>query len=198
MSAPRAARPRPGSPPTSAAGSPPADHTRTFIDGVAVLHWPTEVEIRDGLVAERRPRILEAEDDAPPPLVWDRQEEWVRTGAGRAEVEARSARLAERSAGPVRPGPVTPVLDADGILRTADGNWAAIPPVEARLLAPLLDRADHVVHRADLLRAAWPQGEVNPRALDGRMKLLRRRVAPLGLTIHTVRGLGFLLEGGDG
>ncbi|QYG91186.1 winged helix-turn-helix transcriptional regulator [Iamia sp. SCSIO 61187] len=198
MSAPRAAaRPRPGTPPSSAAGAPAPDDTRTVIDGIAVLRWPTDAEIRDGLVADGTPRILVVEDDAPPPLVWDRHEDWVRAGSGRAEVEARSARLAARPAEP-RPGPVVPMLDADGIVRTADGEWAAIPPVEARLLAPLLDRADHVVHRADLLAAAWPQGGVNQRALDGRMKLLRRRVAPLGIKIHTVRGLGFLLEMGDG
>lgn len=190
MSAPSAAPPpTPADPPAAAA----------LVDGVTVVNWPVAADIRAARARDRLRRVLVIADDDPPPLVWDDLEDWVRENAGPAELAARTARLERR--GPSRPTAVgavasvaLPVLDADGIIRAADGRWASIPPVEARLLAPLLDRPDHVVHRSDLQRAAWPVSEVNDRALDGRIKLLRRRLVPLGLQIHTVRGLGFLLE----
>jgi len=43
----------------------------------------------------------------------------------------------------------------------------------------------------------WPedetQGAKTGNILDGRIKLLRRRLTNVGLQIHTVRGVGFLL-----
>jgi DNA-binding response OmpR family regulator len=171
----------------------------TVVDGVAVVNWPTEAGIRAVRARDELPRVLLITGDDPPPLVWDDLEDWVRDSAAPEEVAARTARVARqaRSRATER-GSSAVVLDADGIVRTAEGRWASVPPVEARLLAPLLDRPGHVVHRADLQRAAWPAGNVNERALDGRIKLLRRRVAPLGLAIHTVRALGFLLEAAHG
>jgi DNA-binding response OmpR family regulator len=127
-------------------------------------------------------------------LVWGRREDWVRADASPTEVRARAARLA--ASAPTTPDEpvVAPVMDADGIVRGAAGRWAAVPPIEARLLAPLLDRPGHVVHRTGLQDAGWPAGDFGERTLDGRIKLLRRRITPLGLRIHTVRGLGYLLE----
>ncbi len=130
------------------------------------------------------------DEGVAPPLVWDDLEDWARTTAGATELATRAGRLARR-----RPGPsmaALPVLDADGVLTGADGRHAVIPTVEARLLAALLLRRDSVVHRADLHRAGWPAGGVTGRALDGRITLLRRRIAPLGLAIHTVRGVGYM------
>jgi two-component system response regulator MprA len=79
-------------------------------------------------------------------------------------------------------------------VRTAHG-WVALPPIEQRLLARLADDAGCVVRRAALEAATWPDGRpAHPRALDGVVKRLRRRLRPLGLAIHTVAGRGLLLE----
>jgi DNA-binding response OmpR family regulator len=131
--------------------------------------------------------------DVPPPLVWDDLEDWVRTPADPVEVQSRIATLAERAAAAASS---TPVVDADGIVRWR-GEWVAVPPVEARLLAALAERRDEVVRREDLVTAGWPAGLSSDRTLDGRIKHLRRRIAPLGLVIRTVRGVGFLLEEAD-
>jgi DNA-binding response OmpR family regulator len=86
------------------------------------------------------------------------------------------------------------VLDEDGVLHV-DDRWVAVSPLEARLLAELLERPGTLVRRPDLVRAAWPATPPrDERALDGVLKRLRRRVAPLGVRIHTVSGSGLLLE----
>ena len=163
---------------------------------VELLRWPAEAERRAALAVAGRPRILLIAPAAPPPMTWDPLEDWVREPASADEVEARAFALANRSeAGRPRAAPL-PVLDADGLLRHG-GSWVAIPRIEARLLGLLLNRIGEVVHRTDLLAAGWPAGVPSVHVLDGRIKLLRRRLARLGLRIHTVRGAGFLLEQPD-
>ena len=157
---------------------------------VPMLRWPAEADERARLATAGRPRLLVLHGDEPPPLVWDDLEDWVRTPADPVEVQSRVATLAERAATIVAP---TPTVDADGIVRWR-GEWASVPPIEARLLAALADRMGEVVRRDDLVELAWPRGLTSDRTLDGRIKHLRRRLAPLGLVIRTVRSVGFLLE----
>ncbi|HEX7133080.1 MAG TPA: winged helix-turn-helix domain-containing protein [Iamia sp.] len=157
---------------------------------VPLLRWPAEADRRAHLATAGRPRLLVLDAEAPPPLVWDDLEDWVRAPADPVEVQSRIATLAERAATVATP---MPVVDADGIVRWR-GEWVAVPPIEARLLALLADRVGEVVRREDLVGAAWPRGLASDRTLDGRIKHLRRRLAPLGLVIRTVRGVGFLLE----
>jgi len=168
----------------------PVDDVGPIASDVPMLRWPAEADRRAHLATAGRPRLLVLEPGEPPPLVWDDLEDWVRTPADPVEVQQRMATLAERAAGVVAPAPA---VDADGIVRWR-GEWAAVPPIEARLLAALADRLGEVVRREDLVVAAWPQGLASDRTLDGRIKHLRRRLAPLGLVIRTVRGVGFLLE----
>ena len=73
-------------------------------------------------------------------------------------------------------------------------GWVPLPPVEARLTAALLDRFGAVVSRDALGRAGWPDGAPGRNALDVHVLRLRRRLAPLGLAIRTVRARGYLLE----
>jgi DNA-binding response OmpR family regulator len=82
----------------------------------------------------------------------------------------------------------------DGVLTGADGRWVALPGLEARLFALLLGRSEAVVDRPALLAAGWPGGPpADPRAVDGVLRRLRRRVAHLGVTIYAVPG-GYLLD----
>ena len=76
------------------------------------------------------------------------------------------------------------------------GRWVSLPPVEHRLTAALLDRYRAVVSRESLARAGWPEGIPGRNVLDVHIVRLRRRLAPLGLAIRTVRSRGYLLEEG--
>lgn len=175
---------------TDAEVRPPAPTSLpTTADAVVVIHWPEEAALRASLAGDQVRRLLVLDDDADPPLAWDDNEDWVRSGADAVEVAARLDRLA--TAPPAPPGIV---IDADGLVHAPDGRWTTVPPVEARLLAALLNRKGRPVDRRSLHRATWGRADVALRAVDSRIRLLRRRVASIGVTIHTVRGVGYLLE----
>jgi DNA-binding response OmpR family regulator len=103
---------------------------------------------------------------------------------------------------PVIPGPTNqptdpianlPTLDEYGLLRQ-DAEWVALSPIESRLIEAFLSRPGKVISRHALGEAGWPEGVPNARSVDARIKVLRRRVAPLSVQIHTVRGHGYLAE----
>jgi len=184
-------------PPAADRSGPPSEDGPDHDDPVVILRWPDEADARHALAAAGRPRLLVVAEDAPPPVVRDDREDWIREGAGAVEIAARTARLA--GAGPADPDRARrPVLDADDVLHASGGRIAVIPPLEAAILGALLDRTRHVVRREDLHRAAWPSGGRDERAVDGRVRGLRRRTEGMGITIHTIRGVGYLLEVDDG
>jgi two-component system, OmpR family, response regulator len=157
---------------------------------VTLVQWPREEALRADLAAARRPRLLLIDADQAPPLVWDELEDWVRQAADGDELRLRAETLRRRAR---PPAPPWPVLDAHGVLREGT-RWTAVPPIEARILAPLLQRPEQVVSRAHLLESAWPGEPSRNRLLDRRIMLLRGRLTPVGLVVRTVRGKGFLLE----
>ncbi|MCB1006107.1 MAG: response regulator transcription factor [Acidimicrobiales bacterium] len=157
---------------------------------VALVRWPTERERLEALRTAGTPLLLLVEDDAAPPVVASGIEDWIRVPADEADLRARVEGV-ERRAEAERAG--EPVLDDDGVLRIGD-QWVSLPPVEARLTGALLERYKAVVSREALARAGWPSGAPGRNALDVHVLRLRRRLAPLGLTISTVRSRGYLLE----
>lgn len=158
---------------------------------VALVRWPSEEAERRRLASRGVPRLLLVERDAAAPVVDDPLEDWVRLPATDADLEARTTAVARRAL--ARHGDGRPVIDADGVVRLGRG-WAALPPVEARLMTALVDRFGAVVHRDDLAAAGWPDGLPGRNALDVHVLRLRRRIAPVGLVIRTIRARGYLLE----
>jgi DNA-binding winged helix-turn-helix (wHTH) protein len=157
---------------------------------VVLVRWPTERHRRDELRDLQQARLLLVESDAPAPITADVFEDWVRLPADESDVRVRVQSLQARVESF---GPVVPTLDADGVLRFG-GSWVSIPPVEARLIRSLLDRFGTVVGRDVLTRMGWPDKEPGRNALDVHVLRLRRRIAPLGLVVRTVRSRGYLLE----
>lgn len=170
---------------------------QAVLDGPVLLRWPEEEDRRTELAWAGWPRLLVVEAGQPPPEVKDPLEDWIRAPADPVEVQNRLHTLQQRhdAARWSRPpgadtGSVH--LDVDGIVRRGD-HWVAVPPIEARLLAELLASGGAVVHRQELLACGWPAGPSNDHILDGRIRHLRKRLAPLGLAIRTARGIGFAL-----
>ena len=168
-------------------------HAADLAPAVALLRWPEDASSRRRLAAARLPRLLLVGAGEEPPLDDDELEDWIRLPLDPDELAVRSDTLVER-ARHVAPRATGLVLDGDDVLRR-DGRWVALPPLEARVFAQLLARPGEVVRRAALTDAGWPTGlPVDERAIDGVVKRLRRRVAPLGVQVHTVPGAGFLLD----
>jgi len=61
-------------------------------------------------------------------------------------------------------------------------------------MSALIERFGAVVSRDQLSRSGWPKGAPGRNALDVHVLRLRRRIAPVGLSIKTVRSRGYLLE----
>lgn len=157
---------------------------------VALVRWPEDEGKRRELKSSNRPRLLLVDAKAPAPVSGDPLEDWIRLPADDRDLRARLDALTLRSGGGAE---VFPELDGDGLLHLGD-QWVALPPIEQRLAASLIDKPSAVVSRDALSRAGWP-GEVATRnALDVHMLRLRRRIEPLGLSIRTVRSRGYVLD----
>jgi DNA-binding response OmpR family regulator len=157
---------------------------------VALVRWPFETRRRQELSAEGVPRLLLVDPQAPPPVVDDPIEDWVRLPVSDADVRARVDTLLRRER--VQNDHQLRV-DHHGVLHVG-ATSTPLPPVEARLMEALVNRLGVVVSREALAKAGWPDGEPKRNVLDVRILRLRRRLDPLGLHLRTVRHRGYLLE----
>lgn len=169
------------------------DEEATHGPDITLVRWPEQEATRVALRAERRPRVLLLNPTTPAPDPEDDLEDWVRIPVAEADLRARVRWLAHRVGAAPSRADAGPHLDDDGLFRVGEG-WVALPPVEHRLARALLDRRDAVVSREALSQAGWPHGAPGRNALDVHVLRLRRRLAPLQVTIHTVRSRGYLLS----
>jgi hypothetical protein len=156
-----------------------------------LVRWPVEAEQRTRCLTERLPHLLLLEEGVAAPEITDCLEDWIRVPAPEADVRARVRTLLARGQAHLRS---VPEIDAHGVLRYGAG-WVSLPPVEARLANALVLRFEAVVGRDALRRAVWPGASPGRNVLDVHVLRLRRRLAPLGLAIRTVRSRGYMLEG---
>ena len=161
--------------------------------GLPVVPWPAEADRRAALAAEGSPRLLILDAGTSPPPLLDCLEDWVHAPVDEAEMHARFEALRLR----VRCHRLAvPELDDEGFLRFGS-RQVYLPPVEARLAGALLERFGRVVGAERLMRAGWP-GETPGRGkLDVRIHRLRRRLAPLGLVVRTVRQRGWMMTAAE-
>lgn len=87
------------------------------------------------------------------------------------------------------------VLDAATRTATREGRRLELTPREFDLLLALARNRGRVVSKQMLATAAWGDGALGTTSVPVHMNALRRKVevAP-NLVIHTVRGVGYLLE----
>lgn len=161
---------------------------------VELVRWPEEEGRLTQIRTAGRARLVLVSQGVSPPLTSDPLEDWVRMPASDDDVRARVWVLEDRARGAEED--LVPDLDDNGVLRVG-GRWVSLPPVEHRLMQVLLDRYRAVVSRDALARAGWPEGIPGRNVLDVHIVRLRRRLAPLGLAIRTVRSRGYLLELGS-
>jgi DNA-binding response OmpR family regulator len=156
---------------------------------VVLVRWPEEHDRLEELRATGLPRLLLVGPDERPPQPADALEDWIRLPADDGDMRVRVATLEARVSG----DQVRPEVDDDGLLRFR-GGWVSLSPVERALAAALIERFGAVVGRESLARRAWTGGAPTRNALDVHVLRLRRRIAPLGLEVRTVRSRGYLLQ----
>ena len=156
---------------------------------VLLVRWPDEEAQRAAAAAAGVPRVLVVDEHQPPPQVADDLEDWVRSPALDADVEARVRTLLARARAKRR---VVPTVQDDVL--SFCGRSVALAPLDARLVEALVNRYGAVVPRSAMFAAGWPGESPHRNVLDVHLLRLRRRLAPLGLTVKTVRARGYLLE----
>lgn len=113
------------------------------------------------------------------------------------EFEARVRSLLRRQAG-LRSSEVTLgalTLDLTSRQFSANGQAIDLPPRERALLELLVMRAGKVVAKEAIVQSVTSLEDIlSDNAIEQYISRLRRRLQPLGLTLRTVRGLGYLLE----
>jgi two-component system OmpR family response regulator len=113
------------------------------------------------------------------------------------ELEARVRALIRRGqaggSSVLEHGPLT--LDVGGRRATLNGSPLDLSARELGVLEVLLMRSGRVVNKDQLAEQlyGWDE-EVGPNAIEVYVHRLRRKLEPAGITIRTIRGLGYLLE----
>ena len=161
---------------------------------MVVLHWPAQAAEVAALAEIGAARLLLVAAEADPPVSVDSREEWIRLPADERDVAARILSLTRRLEPAQRPW-----VDRDGRLFVG-AEWVALSPTEGRLAGVLASSFGDVVTEADLGRGGWPAARPGdaprwgPNTLRVHLTRLRRRVAPLGLEIRSIRSRGFVMQ----
>jgi DNA-binding response OmpR family regulator len=110
------------------------------------------------------------------------------------ELEARVRALLRRgakAAAVLEAGRVR--LDTRERIAYADGNVVALAPREFAILEMLLLNQGRVVSKSKLAALGGGEAEIGSAALDVFVHRLRRKLEPAGLSVKTIRGVGYLV-----
>ena len=118
----------------------------------------------------------------------DALEDWIRLPADEIDIRARLRTLAER----VRKR-MPPTVDGYRVLRL-DGALVLLSPYEHRLAAVLIEKFGEVVPNERIEQQLWNDTDASRIALRVHASRLRKRIAPLGLTISSVIGVGYVMH----
>jgi len=114
-----------------------------------------------------------------------------------SELEARIRALLRRSQGRASGRIVygSVALDTNARRVTIDGDEVILPRRELCLLEILLTRPDKVVSKEVIASQMFSfDDEVSPNTIEIYISRLRKKLAACGITIRTIRGLGYLIE----
>ncbi|MFZ3561271.1 helix-turn-helix domain-containing protein [Streptomyces sp. BH055] len=135
------------------------------------------------------PRLLVIEGGAQPPVSNDPVEDWVRPPVSREDLQARVKALQNRFE-----SRRIPTIDCTGNL-CFGRHSITISTTQTELMQLLIDRFGEVVYRVEFMqRLAERTPALNRNSLDLHIMRLRRRLLPIGLSIRTVWGRGYMLD----
>jgi hypothetical protein len=158
------------------------------VSDVAVLRWPEERVERQRLSRLGLPRLLLIDGPTAPPDDRACVEDWIRLPATDDDIVERLTSLHARS----HTHPPAPIIDDWGQVSFRDHS-VFLSPLEHALMQTFAHTFKTAVREAELMRCAWPDGDGSSNGLRVHVSRLRKRIAPLNLTITTIRGYGYLM-----
>jgi DNA-binding response OmpR family regulator len=158
--------------------------------GITILWWPEEgtrlLRLRDSHV----PRLVVIKGDMLPPLPLDwSEEEWLRSPFPAELLDVSLERLAHRIAAQ----PPAPEMTSGDVLSFRDHS-VVLPARESVLARVLATAFGRVVPYAALYAALGLDPDSDENAFLGLVSRLRRHLEPIGLEIHAVRRVGYVLR----
>lgn len=163
--------------------------TARYKGDVKLLRWPAESAQRERYRALGVLRLLVIEGGVPAPVCSDVREDWVRAPITDDDLRVRIATLRAKAE-----AHRLPQVHPHGVLRFG-GQTITVSRTETDLLECLVRQFGMPVPR-EVLQECLPDrpGGSSRNALDLHIMRVRKRITPLGLSIRTVWGLGYLLE----
>lgn len=155
---------------------------------VIFVRWPVQADLRNRCRLEGVPRLLVVEGCAEPPVSNDPTEDWVRPPISRGDLEARVKALRNRFN-----SRRAPTIDSAGTV-SFGGHSVTISTTQAELMALLIERFREVVYRNEFTHCLALPASTTRNALDLHIMRLRRKLVPIGLSIRTVWGRGYILD----
>jgi two-component system, OmpR family, response regulator TctD len=153
------------------------------------LSTPVIVLTARGTIGDRIIGLNSGADDyLPKPFDLDELE---------ARIRALARRHAQAGAGAAPAGPEFAGLrcEPESGATYFRGEAMELPPREATLLRALMQRPGHALAKERLFQAVFPgQPDVQLEAIEVVAYRLRKRLAPTGIQLVTLRGLGYLLK----
>ncbi|MGD9834714.1 MAG: response regulator transcription factor [Piscinibacter sp.] len=151
------------------------------------LRTPVLILTARGTVGDRILGLNTGADDyLPKPFDLDELEARIRALARRGEPAAPSTSPSFAGLG----------VDGDSGAVCLNGTPMELAPREAAMLRALLARPGQAVAKERLVEAVFPGEDVQPDAIEVVAYRLRKRLAPTGVQLVTLRGLGYLLKAG--
>jgi DNA-binding response OmpR family regulator len=73
------------------------------------------------------------------------------------------------------------------------GRSEILSPIDHAIAEKLVAHFDRAVEEHQLVEHAWPRGDGSATALRVHIYRIRKRIAPLGLSISALRGRGYIM-----
>jgi two-component system, OmpR family, response regulator len=134
------------------------------------------------------PRLLLVSPGSRPPVCMSCLEDWARLPVADEELRARLDALAEHQRAHTHPS-----VDEFGVLRQ-NGSIVFLSPREQALAEILIANFGAVVRDEVFSRQVFRGADARPETLRTYTSRLRKRIAPLGLTISCIRNVGYMMH----
>jgi len=152
-----------------------------------VLRWPEQRQELDDLARREVPRLLLVAPGAEPPVCMSCLEDWVRLPVDEADVHARINSLTEHQR-----VHASPTVDEFGVLRQ-NGTIVFLSPREQAIAELLIADFGAVVRDEVFAQQVFDDSD-SRQTLRTHTSRLRKRIAPLGLTISCIRNVGYMMH----